>query len=114
MSGRGCVSEIVLTLFVDPQNPRSQRAIESVRALVRGRLARDGCRLDVVDVSARPDLAERDRIVTTPTLVRQQGDKRRLVVGDMNRADVVLQGLDLQGSAAPVEQLGAMTDLQAA
>ena len=107
------MSEVRLTLFVDRRNARSIRAIDSVRALVSGQL-RGRCSLSIVDVLQAPERAEQERIVTTPTLVRRQGDRRRLVVGDMTRADVVLRGLALEELVATREDLGAMSEILAA
>ena len=55
----------------------------------------DRAAFEVVDVRERPELAEEDRILATPTLVRRTPAPVRKVIGDLGEIDRVLARLDL-------------------
>ena len=88
------VPDIHLTLFVAGDTPRSQLAIVNLRRLVDGRLA-GRCELHVVDVREDPDRAESERILTTPTLIKQSPAPSRRVTGDLSDLDQVIFALSL-------------------
>jgi circadian clock protein KaiB len=52
----------------------------------------------VVDVLERPQLAEDEKILATPTVIKELPLPIRRIIGDMSDSDRVLLGLDLQGS----------------
>lgn len=85
----------VLTLFVTGRTTRAERAIANLRRLCEEEL--DGCyELKVVDVLEQPQLAEDERILATPTLVKQLPPPLRRVIGDLSDKEKVLLGLDLR------------------
>ena len=92
------MTRFIFTLYVAGDSPRSQEAIANLRhicdVLVGGR---PECM--VVDVLSDPDLAERERILTTPTLVRETPPPSRRVTGDLSNHALVL--LRLGVSALP-------------
>jgi len=84
-----------LRLYITPQTTNSQRAVANLDALCQEDLP---VRLDVeiIDVTAQPALAERDKILATPTLVRQVPPPVRKIIGDLSDRERVLSSLDLQ------------------
>jgi circadian clock protein KaiB len=84
----------VLMLFVTGQSHRSTRAIDSVRALCEGAL-RGQCRLEVIDVLEQPQLAEDEKVLATPTLLRRFPPPPRRLIGDLSDPQRVLDGLNL-------------------
>ena len=84
----------LLKLYVTGRSPRSERAIANLHRICTEALG-DGYDLEVVDVLEQPQRAERDRILVTPTLVRQAPPPPRRVLGDLSDAARVLWGLDL-------------------
>lgn len=82
------------TLYVAGDTIRSQRAIANLRRLGAERL-HDAYELDVVDVQRDPDAAERDRILTTPTLIKRAPGTSRRVTGDLTDFEQVLVALSL-------------------
>ncbi|MBO1079898.1 circadian clock KaiB family protein [Roseomonas haemaphysalidis] len=72
-----------LRLFVAGGNPRSLRVIEAVRALCQSR-AGMAAELEVVDIYQQPELAERDRVLAAPTLLRLSPLPERRLVGDLS------------------------------
>lgn len=94
--GGGAVRETyVLTLFVTGRTPRAERAIANLRRLCEDEL--EGCyELVVVDVLENPQAAEDERILATPTLIKQLPPPLRRVIGDLSDKDKVLLGLNLR------------------
>lgn len=88
------MSKYILKLFVAGQTPRTAYAISSIREICETTL---GGRYDfvVIDVLERPQLAENERILATPTLVKELPPPLRRVVGDLSNHEKVLVGLDL-------------------
>ena len=54
--------------------------------------------LQIIDVLKEPQLAEKDKIIATPTLVKDLPPPLRKVIGDLSDRDKVLLGLDLVGA----------------
>jgi len=82
-----------LTLYVvrgTPSSDRAVAAIEQLRAVLPGDVA-----VDVVDVGEHPAIAEAERILATPMLVRTAPAPVRRVVGDLSDLDRVRWGLGL-------------------
>ena len=76
-------------------------AIENLQRLCESDLA-GRYELQIIDVVKNPELAEQDRILATPTLIKQLPPPLRRVIGDLSDADKVLLGLELrQLPAAP-------------
>ena len=82
------------TLFIAGDSSRSQRAILNLRRLAEERLGGD-YELTVIDVQQQPERAEEERILTTPTLVKQAPGTKRRVTGDLTNAEQVLMALSL-------------------
>ena len=83
----------VLALFVTGQSVRSQRAVANIRRLCEG--LRGQCELTIVDVLERPQLAEDEKIMATPTVIRRRPLPVRRVIGDLSDAEKVISWLDL-------------------
>lgn len=49
------------------------------------------CEVEVIDVLEFPERAEEDRILATPTLIRESPLPRRRITGDLSDATRVLQ-----------------------
>jgi circadian clock protein KaiB len=82
-----------LRLYISGQALNSRAAIrnlESLRAAVGETAA-----VEVVDVRERPELAEEDRILATPTLVRREPAPVRKIIGDLSDIRRVLVGLEI-------------------
>jgi circadian clock protein KaiB len=86
--------DIDLRLYVSLRSARSSRAIEVGRRLHQ-RLQPLGGRCDILDVSQNPELADEDRILATPTLVRRQPEPLLRIIGDMDDLERLVDRLDL-------------------
>jgi circadian clock protein KaiB len=86
-----------LKLFVTGQTPRSQRAVANLRRICDSEL--DGpAEMIIIDVLERPQVAEDEKVLATPTLVKEFPLPVRRVVGDLSDTAKVFGGLDLERS----------------
>ena len=88
------MSKHLLKLYVTGQTLRSQRAIANLRRICESDLA-GAYEMIVIDVLERPQLAEDEKILATPTLVKELPTPIRRIIGDLSDSDKVLLGLDL-------------------
>lgn len=87
------MSATSLKLYVVSGTPSSDRAvaaIEQLRATLPGDVT-----VEVVDLGEHPYVAEAERIIATPMLVRVAPVPVRRVIGDLSDLDRVLWGLGL-------------------
>jgi len=56
--------------------------------------------LEIINILEKPQLAEEERIIATPTLIKVLPEPLRRVIGDLSITEKVLVGLDL----LPVEK----------
>lgn len=86
---------VSLRLYVASESLPSAQARRQLAAL-RECPGGDRWEVEVVDVFERPDLAEADRILATPVLIRLQPPPRLSVIGDFSDSDAVVFALDLR------------------
>lgn len=86
------------TLFVAGSTHRSNSAIRNLRDACARHLG-DDFALDIVDVLERPERAEDERIVATPTVIREMPLPRRRVIGDLSDEVALSRALELPHSA---------------
>src|SRR5437763_1000259 len=60
----------LLKLYITGQTPRSQRAIDNLRRICEDELSGQ-YEMQVIDVLERPQLAEDEKILATPTVVKE-------------------------------------------
>jgi circadian clock protein KaiB len=70
------------------------RAIENLRRICEDDL-NGQYEVEVIDVLENPQLAEDQKILATPTLVKQLPEPVRKIIGDLSDRERVLIGLDL-------------------
>lgn len=85
----------VLRLYITGKTARSERAIENLRRICREEL-RDQYQMEIVDVLEHPELAEEEKILATPTLVKRLPPPLRRLIGDLTDTNKVILGLDIQ------------------
>jgi len=88
------MNQYVLRLFINGRTSRSVRAIENLRSICERELE-GRYDLKIIDVLERPEVAEEEKILATPLLVREAPLPRRRIIGDLSDRDRVLEGLDL-------------------
>ena len=85
----------VLRLYVTGKTPNSVRAIARIKEVCEECLPGQ-YQLQVVDIYQQPALAEGDRILVAPTLVRRSPGPLRRLIGNLYDRDRLLACLELQ------------------
>ena len=85
----------LLKLYVSGDTPRARIAIENLRRLCEEELEGQ-YEMEVIDVVEHPQQAEDERIMATPTLIKQLPPPLRRVIGDLSDKEKVLVGLDVR------------------
>ncbi len=88
------MNKYLLKLYITGDNPKSQRAISNLLQICESELANQ-YEVEIIDILDEPQKAEREKILVTPTLVKQLPPPLQRVIGDMSNTDKVLLGLDL-------------------
>jgi circadian clock protein KaiB len=85
----------LLRLYVTGLTARSARAISNIKRVCEEEL-RDNYDLEVIDIYQQPALAAGQRIVATPTLIKELPAPVRRLIGDLSDHEKVLFGLDIR------------------
>ena len=86
---------LILRLYITGQTPRSEKAIANLRRIMVAEGLESEYELEIIDVLDRPEMAEEERILATPTLIRKLPPPIRRVIGDLSDWELVALGLDL-------------------
>lgn len=90
----------ILTLYVTGRTARAEVAIENLKRICEEQL--DGqYELSIIDVLEQPQLAEDEKILATPTLIKQLPPPLRRVIGDLSDTEKVLLGLNVRPRRSP-------------
>lgn len=85
----------LLKLYVTGTSSRAEQAIENLERICAEDLAGEYV-LEIIDVVKHPEAAERDKVLATPTLIKQLPPPLRRVIGDLSDRDKVILGLELR------------------
>lgn len=91
----GALATYVLRLYVSGSSPRAQLAIDNLRRICEQEL-RGQYALEIIDVLENPQIAEDEKILATPTLIKQLPPPLRRVIGDLSDKEKVLLGLEVR------------------
>ena len=89
------MSKYLLKLFVTGASSRTAPAIANLRRICEQELEGQ-YELEIIDVLQFPDLAEDEKILATPTLIKSLPLPLRRVIGDLSDKEKVLLGLQVQ------------------
>ena len=89
------MKKIKLTLYITGHTSKSERAIENLKVLLKEEKG-EIIELKIVDVLEQPQLAEDEKILATPTLVKSLPTPLRRIIGDLSQTEKVLLGLDIK------------------
>ena len=87
--------KFLLKLYITGQTPRSERAIANLRQLCEEELG-GKYELIVIDILECPQLAEDEKILATPTLIKELPAPLRRIVGDLSNKEKILLVLSEQ------------------
>jgi circadian clock protein KaiB len=87
--------KFLFKLYITGRTPRSEVAMFNLRKICEDVLKVE-YDLVIIDVLEKPQMAETDRIMATPTLIKELPSPKRRITGDLSDTDKVIAGLDLQ------------------
>jgi len=88
-------NKYLLTLYVTGTSPRAQVAISNLERICEQEL-QGQYQLEIIDVLEHPQRAEDEKILATPTLIKQLPPPLRRVIGDLSDKSKVLLGLEVR------------------
>lgn len=86
--------KIVLKLYVTGRTSRSENAIKNLQKLCEEDFEND-YELDIIDVLQNPQLAEDEKIMATPILIKKLPLPISRIIGDLSNREKVLLGLGM-------------------
>lgn len=99
------MNHVTLKLYVTGNTARTERAIANLRRICEEQFEGE-YQLMIVDVLERPKLAEDEKIMATPTLIKYLPPPLRRVIGDLSDTEKVLLGLDIIPRSARNDEKG--------
>lgn len=96
------MNKFQLKLYITGKTPRSENAIHNLRKICEENLDLNNYEIEIIDILERPQLAEDERILATPTLIKSLPPPIRRLIGDLSETEKVLLGLDIRPSPMPV------------
>jgi circadian clock protein KaiB len=94
------LSKYLLKLFVTGKTSRAELAIANLRRICEEEL-QGRYELEIIDVVENPQLAEDEKILATPTLIKHLPLPLRRVIGDLSDKERVLLGLNVWPDLSP-------------
>jgi circadian clock protein KaiB len=88
------MAKLILKLYITGHTTRADQAIASMQQICREELG-DRYELIVIDVLEQPQLAEDEKILATPTLVKTLPPPLKRIIGDLSDTEKVILGLDI-------------------
>ncbi len=83
-----------LKLYIVGRTGRSKKAVEDLTGVLEANL-KGRYFLKIIDIMENPQLAEKDMILATPTVVKTSPPPVRKIIGDLSQRETVLTVLDL-------------------
>lgn len=84
-----------LVLYVAGKSPKSLAAYANLKRICESHLE-GRYSIEVVDLTAHPELAQQHQIVALPTLIRKLPEPIRKIIGDLSNEEKTLCGIDLR------------------
>lgn len=89
------MEKYVLKLYITGQTSKSEIAVTNLQKMCNEDLKSE-YQLEVIDILENPQLAEDERIIATPTLIKMIPAPLRRIIGDLSEKEQVLLGLDIK------------------
>lgn len=88
------MKQYIFKLYIAGETIRSEKAVHAFRRLCEEKLAGNYL-LEIVNILETPERAEEDRILATPTLIRERPLPPRRIIGDLSDTAMVVSALNL-------------------
>ena len=82
------MSKISIKLYVSGDSLRSRRAISNLQTFCDRELAAKS-KIEIIDVTKHPEIAEAEKIIITPTLIRELPLPKERIVGDLSNTEIL-------------------------
>lgn len=89
------MNKYILELYITGNSLRSEMAVKSLNKLFESTVQTD-YELQVIDVLESPEMAESEKVLATPTLIKRTPPPVRRLIGDMSNIEKVKYYLDIQ------------------
>jgi circadian clock protein KaiB len=99
------MTSVTLKLYITGHTPKSERAIANMQSICKNELEGQ-YELIIIDVLERPQLAEDEKIMVTPTLIKVLPPPLTRVIGDLSDTEKVLIGLNVEPFRKSVTKVG--------
>ncbi|WP_371261590.1 circadian clock KaiB family protein [Rivularia sp. PCC 7116] len=83
-----------MKLYVTGDTSRSDRAISNLKELSVEHFP-DNYHITIINVLKNPEIAEKEKIIVTPTLIREYPLPQVRIIGDLSDIQTVLNGLGI-------------------
>jgi circadian clock protein KaiB len=97
-AGKGKPPGYVLRLYTTGNTPRSSRAIRNLREICE-KLLKGRYNLEVIDIYQEPGRASEADIIAAPTLIKDEPQPRRRLIGDLSDRAKVISSLSIEGES---------------
>ncbi|WP_419420142.1 circadian clock KaiB family protein [Legionella sp. D16C41] len=88
------MAKIILKLYVIGHSPISRRAITNLKEICATSDLKDLCNVEVIDLCKHYELAEKEKILATPVLIKQAPLPQRRIIGDLADHQKVIEILE--------------------
>ncbi|MFO8102355.1 MAG: circadian clock KaiB family protein [Dehalococcoidia bacterium] len=88
-------SRYLLKLYVTNMTPKIEDSIGKLRQVICDQDLESQYELKIINILENPQLAEGDRVLATPTLIKELPAPVKRLIGDISNTDKVLVRLDL-------------------
>ena len=86
--------KIILQLYITGMSENSVRAIQNITQFCDG-YPKGRFELEIIDIYKNPSVAEEQKIVFSPSLIRKLPLPKRILIGDLSDTKKVYHGLGL-------------------
>jgi circadian clock protein KaiB len=86
--------KLVLQLYVSGMSPKSLEAIENIKRLCDEYL-KDAFELEIIDIYKNPELASKQSIVFSPSLIKQLPLPKKVLIGTLKDTEKVVKALGI-------------------
>ncbi|MEQ8264177.1 circadian clock KaiB family protein [Pseudohaliea sp.] len=87
--------KLILKIYIAGMTPAALRALRNLREICESFRDDGNFDISVIDILQHPQLAEDEKILATPTVVRSLPPPIRKLVGDLTDREQAILGLDL-------------------
>jgi len=87
-------AKLILKLYVVGETALLKKAVKELRHILTGEFD-SNYNLTVVDILKHPEVAEKDKIIAAPTLLKLLPPPARKIIGDLSNKEKLLSGLGL-------------------